>query len=166
MNQPPVTPSGGAPVQRLDPSGQLSVRRFGVVCVLAYVLLSWAARFDMRRGDQIASLVYPLDTFSMYAPSPGHSINHLMVRDGAGNVHRVAEFRTFDCVEPLTGADVRCADQRGFEYHYDDLINFVRAHPGAGDTDVELIARTWAVQPWTTPRHVGDCVIAHCKVSR
>src|SRR5260221_9351086 len=37
-----------------------SRRRFGALCVLAYVALSWAARFDMRRGEQIASLFYPL----------------------------------------------------------------------------------------------------------
>src|SRR5439155_14545328 len=36
--------------------------RFGTLCVLGYVLLSWLVRFDMRLGQQIASLAYPLDT--------------------------------------------------------------------------------------------------------
>jgi hypothetical protein len=44
-------------------------RRFGVLCVLAHVALAWMVRFDLRRGDQIASLAYPLDTSSMYAPN-------------------------------------------------------------------------------------------------
>ena len=41
-----------------------------MLCVLGYVALAWAVRFDLPQGDQIASLVYPLDTFSMYAQAP------------------------------------------------------------------------------------------------
>jgi len=141
-------------------------RRFGVLCVLAYLALAWVARFDLRRGDQIASLVYPLDTFSMYAPNPAPEISHLLVLDRAGATHRVTAFRSFDCVEPLTGPAVPCADRRGFEYHYDDLINFIQAHPGSGAEDVQVIARTWNVPAGGAPVHLSDCVIAHCKVSR
>src|SRR5947207_13892919 len=45
--------------------------RFGTLCVLGHVLLSWLVRFDMRLGQQLASLVYPFDPFWMYAGTPG-----------------------------------------------------------------------------------------------
>jgi hypothetical protein len=134
--------------------------------VLAYVTLSWAARFDMRRGDQIASLIYPLDTFSMYASRPANEIHHLLVRDERGNAHRVTAFRSFDCAEPITGASARCADRRGYQYHYDDLTNYIQHHAGPGDLDVDLISRTWQMRPGSPPQHTGDCVIARCRASR
>ena len=88
----------------MESLGPAAVRRthlrFGILCVLGYVALSWAVRFDMRRGEQIASLLYPLDTFSMYAPIPGESMSHLLIRDGQGAIHRVTAFRSFDCAEP------------------------------------------------------------------
>jgi hypothetical protein len=128
--------------------------------------LSWAVRFDMRRGGQIASLLYPLDTFSMYAGTVGRDASHLLVRDHDGAVHRVTAFRSFACAEPITGSAAQCADRRGFEYHYDDLIHFIESHPGAGEAEVELIARTWQLRPGAPPVQVPDCVIAHCRVSR
>jgi hypothetical protein len=140
-------------------------RRFGVLCVLAYVALAWMVRFDLRRGDQIASLVYPLDTFSMYAPNSASEISHILVRDQAGTAHRVTAFSRFACVEPLRGRAVRCTERRGFQYHYDDLINYIEAHPGGGATNVELISRTWNVPPGGAPVQVADCVIAHCTVT-
>lgn len=141
-------------------------RRFGLLCVLVYVALSWTARYDMRRGDQIASLLYPLDTFSMYAGRPAGEMSHLLVRDRQGIAYRVTAFRSFDCAEPLSGSAVRCADKRGFQYHYDDLINYVQSHAGPGDVEVELISRTWALRPGAAPVHTSDCVIARCTASR
>ena len=76
--------------------------RFGLLCMLAYAVLAWAVRFDMPLGGQIVSLVYPLDTFSMYATPPGQDTSMLLVRDGQGTVHRVTDFRAF-------GAPSRCA---------------------------------------------------------
>ena len=143
-----------------------SQRRFGALCVLGYVALSWAVRFDMRRGEQIASLLYPFDTFSMYAPNPGRYMSHLLIRDAHGGVHRVTAFRAFDCPEPLTGSAAPCDDQHGIEYHYDDLIHYIQNHRGAGEADAALITRTWQVRSGAPPLHTSDCVIAHCKVSR
>ena len=140
--------------------------RFGIVCVLVYVTLSWAVRFDMRRGEQIASLVYPLDTFSMYAEAPREYMSHLLIRDAQGVVHRVTAFRSFDCAEPLIGSAARCADMHGIEYHFDDLINYIQGHVGTGESDVELISRTWKIRPRERPVQTSDCVIAHCRVTR
>ena len=141
-------------------------RRFAVLCLLAYVALSWTARYDMRRGDQIASLLYPLDTFSMYASHGARAMSHLLVRDGQGGAHRVTAFRSFECAEPVSGSAARCADQRGFQYHYDDLTNYIQSHTGPGDIEVELISRTWALRPGRAPVHTADCVISRCRVSR
>lgn len=153
------------PAMTADPASR-DRRRFGVLLVLAYLTLAWMARFDLRRGEQIASLVYPLDTFSMYAPNPPTQISHVLVRDAAGVTHHVTSFRGFACREPLRGSAVRCADRRGYQYHYDDQIDFIDAHPGSGAEAVELISRTWEVPPGGVPKHVSDCVIAHCTVSR
>jgi hypothetical protein len=140
--------------------------RFGVLCVLGYVALSWAVRFDMRRGEQIASLLYPLDTFSMYAPGPAAYMSHLLIRDGQGVVHRVTDFRFFDCAEPITGTAAHCADTHGIEYHYDDLTHYIETHAGRGELAVEIISRTWQMRSGAPPVQTSDCVIAHCKVAR
>jgi hypothetical protein len=141
--------------------------RFGILCVLAYVALSWAVRFDMRLGTQIASLVYPLDTFSMYAGMPGEDASHLLVRDAAGEVHRVTAFRSYACVDSFTRDAALCAKQRGvIPYHYDDLTDYIRSHVGVGDVDVELIVRTWKLRPGFAPEWSDDCRVTRCKVSR
>jgi hypothetical protein len=118
----------------------------------------------MRLGQHIASLVYPLDTFSMYATLPGEDRSHLLVRDQQGAVHRVTDFRSFDCAEPVTGSSAQCADKRGIPYHYDDLARYIESHTGPGESDVELITRTWDLG--STPLQTSDCIIAHCKVAR
>jgi hypothetical protein len=117
--------------------------RLGILLVLAYVALSWAARFDMRLGD--ASLVYPLDTFSMYAGAPADTIGHLLIRDADGELHRVRDFSA---------------------YHYDDLIRYIDGQRGLGTIPVDLIFRTWRLHQSEPPSVDADCVIAHCTVSR
>ena len=139
--------------------------RFGTLCVLGYVLLSWLVRFDMRLGQQIASLVYPFDTFSMYAGMPGEDRSALLVRDGKGNVRRVTAFRAFSCAEPLTGASAACAGRHGIPYLYEDLVHYIESHAGSGGREVELITRTWEIRSGAAPLVTSDCVIAHCKVS-
>jgi hypothetical protein len=141
-------------------------RRFGILCVLSYVVLSWAVRFDMRLGSQIASLVYPLDTFSMYAGMPGEDRSHLLLRDAQGVVHRVTAFRSFDCPEPITGGGTPCQERRGIPYMAEEAARHIRGHRGPGDIDVELIARTWELRPGAPPLQLDDCIIARCKVSR
>lgn len=133
--------------------------------MLIYVALSWAVRFDMRDGEQIASLVYPLDTFSMYAGLPGHRMGHLLVRDEQGTIHRVTAFRSFDCAEPVSHT-AQCPDRPGYSYHFDDFIRYIEDHRGAGAIDAELIYRTWQIPSGHAPEHEADCIIAHCKVSR
>jgi hypothetical protein len=102
----------------------------------------------------------------MYAGVPGEHMSHLLIRDQQGAaVHRVTAFRSFDCVEPITGDAARCADRRGIEYHYDDLTNYIRSHAGPGEVEVELISRTWQIRAGAPPVQTSDCVVAHCKVS-
>jgi hypothetical protein len=145
---------------------RLSPRHFGLLCLLGYVALSWAARFDMRLGAQTASLVYPLDTFSMYARMPGEDRSVLLVRDTNGTIHRVTEFQAFDCAEPLSGPAARCADKRGIAYHYEELAHYVDAHIGrGGEQEIELITRTWNFRRGAPPE-TSDCVITRCKVAR
>lgn len=128
--------------------------------------LSWAVRFDLRLGGQIASLVYPLDTFSMYARTAGADTSMLLVRDADGAVHSVTEFRAFACDQPVSGDAARCATTRGIPYHYADLARWVEQHPGGGDLEVDLVTRTWRVNPGAAVERVADCVVAHCRVSR
>ena len=148
------------------PTGRAGHLRFAVLCVLGYVMLSWAVRIDMRGGQQMASLLYPLDTFSMYARMPSENISHLMIRDAQGTVHRVTDFASFDCAEPVTGDRARCADRHGIRYLHADLTRHIQTHAGPGTSEVELISRTWRVRLGELPAHVSDCVVAHCKVSR
>ena len=140
-------------------------RRFGILLVLAYVALSWAARFDMRLGEQIASLVYPLDTFSMYAGPPADTIGHLLVRDAVGEIHRIRDFAAYQCDAELKRGATRCDDQRGFGYHYDDLVRYIEGQSGSGAIPVDLIYRTWRLHPSEPPSVEADCVIAHCMVA-
>jgi hypothetical protein len=118
----------------------------------------------MRLGDQIASLVYPLDTFSMYARMPAAEESHLLLRDPQAGVHRVMDFRSFDCSEPLNALDTRCP--QGIPYHYEDLIHYIEEHRGPGEREVELITRTWKLEAGAPPMPVSDCVLAHCRVAR
>ena len=141
-------------------------RRFGVLCILSYVALSWAVRFDMRLGEQIASLVYPLDTFSMYARTPGEHEQDMVVRDGDGGLHRVTDFRAFDCDRPLGVGVAACNDGSGIQYHQEDLERYVAGHAGHGQLDVEVVLRRWELRPWVAPSHTSECVAAHCRVAR
>ncbi|MBI3784748.1 MAG: hypothetical protein HY270_15250 [Deltaproteobacteria bacterium] len=120
----------------------------------------------MRLGDQIASLVYPLDTFSMYSGLPGESVSHLLVRDDQGRVHRVTDFQTFACSGPVARSSSPCANDVAIAYHYDDLAHYIADHPGPGDRQVDVIDRTWRIRPGGGPEPVADCLVAHCKVSR
>src|SRR5262245_56750080 len=106
----------------------------------------------MPEGEQIASLIYPPDTSSMYAGTPGERRGHVLIRDRRGEVHRVTAFRTFECPAPLTQA-AQCTDRPGFEYHYRDLMQYIDDHRGTGDLDVEVIYRTWRIRPGVAPEH-------------
>jgi hypothetical protein len=135
------------------------------LCVLGYIALAWAVRFDMRMGEQMASLVYPLDTFSMYATAPPEYVSYPLIRARDGGVHRITAYRAFECAEPVTRAAARCVDANAYAYLYDDLAGYIERNRGAGVSEVELIYRTWRVRAGATPMQVSDCVIAHCRVS-
>jgi len=120
----------------------------------------------MRGGQQIASLVYPLDTFSMYARIFDRKMSYLLVRDAQGQVHYVEDFRAFDCEEPVDENPARCAEQYAIQYHLADFIRYIHTHPGRGDSEADLVLRTWRVRPGKAPVQLRDCVIAHCKVAR
>jgi len=122
-------------------------------------------RFDTRLGEFNASLVYPLDTFSMYGRMPGEDRSHLLLRDGSGGIHRVTAFRSFHCDAPIIGPGARCADKRGILYHYEDLARYIQEHAGPGESPMELITRTWIVRSRAPVVHDSDCLIAHCEVS-
>lgn len=146
-------------------SGPLHLR-FGVLCALSYLVLSWIVRVDMVRGTQIASLVYPFDTFSMYSTLPGDRSSHLLARDERGDVHTITSFRSFDCDAPLDSRASACGAGATIQYLDDDLVDYIQAHPGAGPWRVEIIRRTWRVVAGQPPRPSGDCVITACRASK
>lgn len=141
------------------------LRRFGLLCALAYVVLAWAVRFDMAAGRQIASLIYPLDTFSMYAGLPYEEIGYLLVRDADGGVREITRLTAFDCDGPVRGPAARCAEQHQIAYLRDDLTRYIEAHPGPGVTPVELVVRVWRLQHGAAAVHVSDCVVTTCRVA-
>jgi len=120
----------------------------------------------MRLGQQIASLIYPLDTFSMYARMPVEDRSLLLVRDQQGTVHHVTAFRTFDCLEEIARGASECRERFGIQYFYEDLLRYIESHRGAGDLEVELITRTWELRAGAAPEQTEDCIITRCKVSR
>jgi hypothetical protein len=137
-----------------------------VLCVLGYVALAWAVRFDLPQGDQIASLVYPLDTFSMYAQAPSPRMSTMLIRDAEGAVHSVTEFRSFDCKEPTAGETAACADRTPIQYLRDDALRHIESHRGPGSDEVELIVRSWELRSGAPVRFDSDCIVARCRVSR
>ena len=140
-------------------------QRFGTLCVLGYVLLSWAFRFDMSQGEQISSLIYPLDTFSMYAQAPTPQVSHLLVRNRQGTVFPITAFASYDCDEPVTEIPTRCSESRPIPYLFDDLARHIETHRGAGTEDIELILRTWSMRSGAPATLASDCVVSHCRVS-
>ena len=139
--------------------------RFGVLCALGYLMLAWVVRFDMVRGTQIASLVYPFDTFSMYSVVPEGQTSHLLARDDQGDVHTITSFRSFDCDLPIDPGTSACDGGPTIQYLDDDLAEHIAAHPGGGPLRVDIIRRTWMVSAGEPPRPSGDCVITACRVS-
>jgi hypothetical protein len=139
--------------------------RFGTLCILGYVALSWMARFDMRLGDQIASVVYPFDTFSMYAGIPSGQSSAMLVRDADGGVHRVTAFRAFSCADRVGSASAAGGCPVGIQYLHEDLVSYIQHHAGSGSREVDVIARTWEIRRGAAPVTTSDCVIVHCKVS-
>lgn len=138
--------------------------RFAILGILAYVAAAWAVRLDLHRGRQIASLVYPLDTFSMYATGPGPHVSQLLLRDRQGRVHRVTDFDAFAC-SPLQS----CADAGAIPYHDADLLRHIQLHALAAPSQasavpMDLVRRTWTLRAWTSPRLQGDCTLASCAV--
>jgi hypothetical protein len=141
---------------------RVAYQRFGILCVLGYVALSWAFRFDLRRGEQIASLVYPFDTFSMYARVSDARVGHLLLIDERGEAHRVLSFTTFECRWPVETP--ACVDH-SIKYHDDDLMHHIASNAGTGGTPMQLIRRSWRVRPDGPPVPLEDCTLAQCRVA-
>ena len=80
----------------------------------------------------MASLVYPLDTFSMYAGAAGEyvSLSADTRSGGRGTPHH--DYRAFACVGAGTRPAAGCADNSGFAYLYDDWPATLKRHPGPG----------------------------------
>ena len=119
----------------------------------------------MARGTQIASLLYPFDTFSMYSTVPGHEGSFLLARDEQGQVHDITSYRSFDCTVPIDTAQSICNASPTIQYLDDDVADYVKTHPGGGAQRVDIIRRTWVIAAGQPPRESGDCVIAECRVS-
>lgn len=149
--------------------------RFGLAAASVYVALSWAFRFPTAHGAHNASLVYPLDTFSMYAEEAPERVGAFVVRVEGGSTEPLGAFSALEC-ETREGApflradgsyDVACeSDGEHIEYLDADLGAYLRAHPGTGPLEVEIVRRTW-----TTPRDGPlaapiDCVLARCRAAR
>ncbi|MEM7155541.1 MAG: hypothetical protein AAF799_22015 [Myxococcota bacterium] len=143
----------------------MSSLRFGVLCALGYLLVAWIARFDLARGTQIASLIYPFDTFSMYSTVPERQASYLLARDDRGQVHSITSYDAFDCSVPIDTKESICNESPTIQYLDDDTANYVQTHPGGGPQRVEIIRRNWLVEAGEPPRQTGDCVIAECRVS-
>lgn len=138
---------------------------FAIALTLAYVAASWAVRFDWGRNRQIASLVYPLDTFSMYAASSGPRTSLMMLRDSDSASHRIEHFSAFDC-RPSAHT---CDSSAAIAYHDRDNHGFIARHAAKRDNQrpwqrMDLVIRSWAVRPWQRPATLPDCVVAHCDV--
>jgi hypothetical protein len=101
----------------------------------------------------------------MYAGPASGPISHLLIRDDQGVVHRVEDFRSFDCGPAGRSQRRRCAERRGYAYHYDELAEYIEQHAGPGMTPVELIYRTWEVRAGAPPATAPDCVVARCTVN-
>lgn len=143
-------------------------QRFGLLCAAAYIALSWSVRVDTPGGRQNASLVYPLDTFSMYSELPDAAQTALLLRDRRGGIHRVEDFSAFTCDANLRGPYPACATSLGRRHKTEEQFRRMqrgRTADAAGEP-VELIARTWSLAPGTPPRFSHDCRIAQCTVRR
>ncbi|HEY8379798.1 MAG TPA: hypothetical protein VIK91_25080 [Nannocystis sp.] len=142
--------------------------RLGVLCFLAYVAVAWAVRFDTPNGPRNASIVYPFETFSMYATLTAPVVSRLLVRDETGALARVEDFASFACAADPVLAGGPCDPPRGARVTYldRDAVRYIHNHPGGGDERVELVQRTWELprgRPLGSPR---DCVLTTCTVSR
>ena len=140
--------------------------RFGLLLATAYLALSWAVRVDTRAGRQNASLVYPLDTFSMYADLPEPQQTAILLRDARGNVHRVEDYAAFACeplAEPLF---TQCPTPIRLGHKGDEVLRHVRRHaaPAVDGVPVQLIARSWQLRPGDLPQWQNDCLLARCVV--
>lgn len=155
--------SGPARMARLD-----GPTRFGILCFLAYVAVSWAARFDTRGGPQNTSLVYPFETFSMYSRLTAPVVSRLLVRDERGAVSRVEEFASLACSPDPVLSGGPCDPPRGARISYldDDASQYLRHHPGGGPERVELVRRTWELRPGGPLGPPRDCVLTRCTVTR
>lgn len=142
--------------------------RLGILCLLGYLAIAWALRFDTRAGARNASLVYPFETFSMYATVKEPVVSSVVVRDARGEVARVTAFATFDCAPPPVMIGGPCDAPRGARIAYldDDAAQYVRTHPGGGPERVELVRRTWALPRGGPPGPPTDCVLSRCRVTR
>ncbi len=143
-------------------------QRFGIVCALAYVALAWAVRVDTRFGQLNASLVYPLDTFSMYSEMPQPGQTGLLLLDAGGGVHRIGDFGSFACDAPVRGPYDNCPPL-GLRHKTDELLRRIELHrmpDRAQGEPMALVARTWRLRPGEVPVLSDDCRIARCAVLR
>ena len=138
----------------------------GLLIGLGFLAAAWAWRGDGRLGRQIRSVVYPFDTFSMYATTWRKEIRIPLLRDPAGNTHFPYHFGGFLC-EPVQDAGPACSSAYSIDYHDDELLRHVRTHPLRPDAPVqhmELVRRHWQLQAGRAPVRLDDCVLQRCQV--
>jgi hypothetical protein len=140
--------------------------QLGLLLGLGFLAASWAWREDGRLGRQIASLVYPLDTFSMYATTWQDEVSIPLLIDKAGHSHWPYHLAAFACT-PIADADQSCARGRAIGYHDDELLRHVRSHPlppGQQGVPMQLVRRHWKLTAGQVPKQLADCPLQQCLV--
>jgi hypothetical protein len=142
--------------------------RFGIIIAAAFVAISWAARFDSELGRKTRSLVYPFDTFSMYAIGQ-HTASHIVVLYEGGVVRGVESYERFDCPTGFELERAVCDAPVGtysrVAYLERKALLHIREHGGAGEREVRVVRRVWSVPEDGPPVRLADCELATCRVS-
>jgi hypothetical protein len=165
------------PARRISGSTDLAgTARFASLAFVAYLAVAWIVRFDTPEGPHNASIVYPFDTFSMYAEVLPDVASALVVRGADGTIDSVSAFEGLECSRdgatilrddgaldegpctPSTGTSIRYLDG--------DAAAYLRTHASAGSETVELLRRTWRIPRGGAALAPDDCVVASCRAAR
>ena len=140
--------------------------KFSLVCFLAYTAIAWVVRFDSRIGPHDNSLIYPFDTFSMYSKAHKGKKTAIVMVDSKQNAFSVEDFTSIKCQATGSLQQSSCFQHYGTPYILRNIEQHIRWNTGAGTEPVKLVQRSWDVNPTGPTRHLSDCVLDTCMVSR
>ena len=140
--------------------------KFSLACFLAYTAIAWIVRFDSRIGPHDNSLIYPFDTFSMYSKAHKGKKTAVIMVDTEKNTFSVNSFTSIKCQTTGNLEQSPCFQNYGAPYKLRDIEQHIRWNTGKGSKSVKLIQRAWEVNPTGPTKHISDCVLATCMVSR